>query len=190
MTDDYTPMTGHPVVCIMADCDRRHYARGLCEMHYARAKRSGSLPPKASEESLFWARVEKTDSCWLWVGHTASNGYGRVVFDGVSQAAHRVAYKILVGPIPEGSELDHVKSRGCISRACVNPAHLEPVTHRENTLRGETITAAAAAKSHCPRGHALVEGNLVPSSLRNGRRGCLTCSRERARQRREKVRYA
>ena len=135
-------------------------------------------------QSRFWTKVNKTDDCWLWTGNTASNGYGRVSIAGQNLAAHRVSYEWLVGPIPDGLELDHVRDRGCTSRACVNPAHLEPVTHRENTLRGDTITSRAAATTHCPRGHALEAGNLVPSSLKKGRRQCLTCSRQQAADRR------
>lgn len=190
---DYTPTTeevrtGHPRRCTYESCERTVHGRGLCEMHYARARRANALPPKATPEELFWARVEKTSTCWLWSGHVATNGYGRVKFNGISQPAHRVAYELTKGAVPEGLELDHVKALGCESRACVNPAHLEPVTHRENTLRGNTITARCATVTHCPRGHELAEGNLVPSSLKRGRRDCLTCSRQRAKERRNDMR--
>lgn len=143
------------------------------------------LRAEREQQARFWIRVEKVPGgCWLWRGTTASNGYGRFVIDDRNQAAHRIAYVWLVGPVPEGLELDHL----CSVRNCVNPRHLEPVTHRENTLRGDTITAAAAAKTHCPRGHELAGSNLVPSSLRNGRRDCLTCSRRRAAEYRERKR--
>jgi hypothetical protein len=85
----------------------------------------------------FWARVEKRpDGCWIWTGVINHNGYGRYTYarpDGRSLAsrAHRIAYELLVGPIPDGLQLDHL----CRVKACVNPAHLEPVTQDENMRR-------------------------------------------------------
>ena len=170
--------------CSIENCGKKHHAKGVCTTHYMRIVRTGT-PHQLTSEDVFWSRIEKVPrGCWLWTGPIATNGYGRASVDGRNVAAHRYCYEQLVGPIPDGLELDHVKARGCTSRACVNPAHLEPVTHRENTLRGETITAAAARRTHCPRGHELAPGNLVPSSLKKGRRGCLTCSREKAAERR------
>ena len=133
----------------------------------------------------FWTHVDMGYH-WLWHGMTAGNGYGRVVIDGKNQAAHRVAYEWLVGPIPDGLELDHL----CGVRNCVNPHHLEPVTHKENVARGKTITHYNSEKTHCPRGHELSGDNLVPSALRKGRRDCLTCSRQRAREYRERKRVS
>lgn len=72
-------------------------------------------------------------ACWLWQGEMNRNGYGRVWVNGKRLMAHRVVYESLRGPIGEGLLLDHL----CRNRACCNPDHLEPVTHRENTLRGE-----------------------------------------------------
>jgi len=75
--------------------------------------------------------------CWIWTGARSPLGYGAVSCGGgVTRRAHRATYELLVGPIPEGMQLDHVKARGCTSTACVNPAHLEPVTNAENTRRG------------------------------------------------------
>ena len=73
------------------------------------------------------------DECWIWVARLNRNGYGRLHDQGSEKMAHRVAYETFVGPIPEGKLLDHV----CRTRCCVNPAHLEPVTHSINTLRGK-----------------------------------------------------
>ena len=70
--------------------------------------------------------------CWLWTKCKNSDGYGRMRVNGVLEQVHRVSYEIFVGPIPEGLELDHT----CRNRACINPAHLEPVTHLENVRRG------------------------------------------------------
>lgn len=135
---------GLPAECAEAECDRATWGRGLCEMHYVRAMRAGTLPPRMSAEDKFWARVQKSDDgCWLWMGKPASNGYGRVRIGGKSYAAHRVAYEFSVGPIPDDLEIDHVMDRGCTSRACVNPAHLEPVTHQVNMMRAGNARRAA-----------------------------------------------
>lgn len=83
----------------------------------------------------FWQKVEKTSSCWLWRGHVKATGYGQVAFERgpvkKKFLAHRVSYELLVGPVPQGLTLDHL----CKVRRCVNPAHLEPVTQKENARR-------------------------------------------------------
>jgi hypothetical protein len=107
------------------------------------------------------------DGCWEWQGAKANLGYGRFYFDGQSRPAHRFSWTWLKGSIPKGLDIDHL----CRNTSCVNPTHLEPVTHRENLLRGDTIGARAAARTHCPKGHAL-------DGLRgNGCRYCKTCAR-------------
>src|SRR5579859_2557119 len=117
------------------------------------------------------------DGCWLWQGNIALNGYG--VFSHGSRAggrkrqtvyAHRAAYVLLRGDVPVGLELDHL----CRVRRCVNPSHLEPVTRRENVLRGlapSVIRQVNAKKTACPRGHAYDGVNI------NGARICRTCAR-------------
>ncbi len=120
------------------------------------------LPP----EVRFWAKVDKSGDCWLWTARLSHNGYGRFV----NQAAHRTAYEMLVGPIPEGMQLDHL----CRVRRCVNPSHLEPVTPRENLMRSENQVAKHAAKTHCPHGHPYSGRNLYISP--RGHRVCRACS--------------
>lgn len=120
----------------------------------------------------FWAKVVKTESCWIWTGSHQVGGYGNFQpIKGRGIGAHRYAYQITVGPIPNGLQLDHL----CRNRLCVNPAHLEPVTARENTLRGNTMPALNAAKTHCPNGHEY-------SHVWGGRRYCSTCQAAKTRR--------
>jgi hypothetical protein len=116
-------------------------------------------------------RINTSGDCWLWTGYVESNGYGRVPFDGRSRWAHRVVYQLLVGEIPQGLELDHL----CRNPRCVNPSHLEPVTHAEN-MRRSPIGAPQfhRTKTHCPQGHPYAGDNLV---LFRGMRYCRECQR-------------
>ena len=129
-------------------------------------------------DERFWVRVDKTETCWLWTA-ARTDGYGRFRLADRMAYAHRFAHELLVGPIPDDREIDHL----CRVRHCVNPAHMELVTSRENTLRGEGHAARNAAMALCPKGHPLVEGNLRLSQLRRGKRACLPCDREDARRR-------
>lgn len=124
----------------------------------------------------FWKKVKKTEACWIWTGATNGLGYGQF-WNQKQMGAHRWSYESLVGPIPPGLQLDHL----CRNRSCVNPAHLEPVTQRENTLRGDTFQARNAAKTHCPRGHLLAGDNLRWSPP--GHRSCRECDNAKRRAR-------
>lgn len=119
----------------------------------------------------FWSKVDKSGDCWIWTAAKFGNGYGMFSPDyrGKSWLAHRFAYEMKVGPIPEGLTIDHL----CRKHACVNPAHLEPVTKRENTLRGISPVAVNAQRTHCPHGHAYSPENTWVD--KTGARHCRIC---------------
>jgi hypothetical protein len=119
-----------------------------------------------SVEARFWEKVDKSGDCWIWTG-VLNHGYGGFApIHGLLVLTHRFAYELLIGPIPEGLQLDHL----CRVRSCVNPAHLEPVTQKENNRRAQAI------KTHCPSGHPYDEVNTY---LWQGRRKCRECRRIR-----------
>ncbi|ERG63489.1 hypothetical protein L332_03340 [Agrococcus pavilionensis RW1] len=128
-------------------------------------------------------KVAVVGDCWLWQGAIQSRGYGSVTDGrGSSVLAHRRAYEALVGPIPAGLTLDHVAARGCTSKRCVNPAHLEPVTAGENQRRG------LRAKTHCVHGHPLSGANLVVRDRGTHKeRSCRICRAAASRRYRERV---
>jgi hypothetical protein len=111
--------------------------RNICDVHRHRMRRHGSYHvnkrPELTQtyEERLLAKAVKTDGCWLWVGSIDRGGYGHFRHEGRLTKAHRVAYLTWVGPIPDGLELDHL----CNIRHCINPAHLEAVTHKENMRR-------------------------------------------------------
>ncbi|MCC6573302.1 MAG: HNH endonuclease [Planctomycetes bacterium] len=112
-------------------------------------------------------RDPETD-CWQWQG-ALTKGYGRIRVGGKRLLSHRVIYELMIGPIPEGMELDHL----CRLPSCQNPKHLEPVTHKENVRRGVSSFARKANATHCVRGHALTGDNLRMQP--NGLRNCKAC---------------
>lgn len=184
----------------MDGCTGTNTARGWCNVHYRRWKRTGD-PLKAAWErgdpvANFWAKVRRgePDQCWPWTGAITPDGYGRFVAP-VANLAHRYSYHLAYGAVPDG-ELDHLCHSGsaacgggksCPHRRCVNPAHLEPVTHAENSARismpmRQRRAAVRAAqqrnKTHCPRGHPYDERNTYVD--KRGCRNCRACRREAA----------
>lgn len=115
------------------------------------------------------------DSCVRWIASVDKHGYGQFRFRGTTYRTHRAAYILLVGEIPEGMDLDHL----CSDPRCVNPDHLEPVTHAENVRRGNA-GRNWAAKTHCPRGHEYTPDNVI-RHCQSGARVCRTCDLERKR---------
>lgn len=124
--------------------------------------------------------IDPDSGCFIWTGpthHGGENDYGQISYKGQTRPTHVAAWEELVGPIPDGLVLDHVVARGCKSRRCWNVAHLEPVTHVVNTLRGNSPMALNARKTACPAGHPYDEKN---TSIRGGSRICRRCERARA----------
>lgn len=170
--------------CSVESCERVHYGKGFCSLHYRRWKRNGDpritrrIFGRDNEATLLKLEqrmeVDPSTSCWIWSGAKIPDGYGQVRHQGKPAAVHRVAYSLLVGPIPEGLTLDHL----CRRRDCFNPDHLEPVTAIENTRRGDHKTSHRnRVKTHCKRGHPLAGDNLVCTS--QGKRQCRMCNRLR-----------
>ena len=122
----------------------------------------------------FWARVKKTDTCWLWQGETG-DGYGRIAENGRKRLAHHVSLALAGRTIPDGLEIDHL----CRVRSCVRPDHLEAVTHRENNLRGDN---RKRSQTHCLRGHSLSGANVY-TTPGTTKRACRACRLFRERRR-------
>jgi hypothetical protein len=171
--------------CMIDGCEKPAVSRGWCNAHYIRWYRFGDplwVHQAPTTADRFWAKVDKTSSCWLWAGATERNGYGRFNVTKKNQIpAHRWTYEQVNGPVPEGLELDHL----CRVRNCVNPDHLEAVTHRENMRRSMSITGIRARQTHCIRGHEFDEKNtyIIPNDRGRACRAC-AAEAERARRRR------
>ena len=140
----------------------------------------------------FVAQVDSTggpDACWPWRGRISDEGYGG--FGKGSDLAHRVAFELMVRPIGEGLNVDHLchnrdvtcaGGKTCQHRRCVNPAHLDAVTQRDNLLRSRhTAPHRNAAKTHCPKGHEYTPENTYSRTTTKGyrRRECRACRTER-----------
>lgn len=126
----------------------------------------------------FTSKIEVEGDCWQWRGTLLPSGYGKFSVGQKQCIAHRFSYETFVGPIPDGLQIDHL----CRNRGCVRPTHLEAVTGRVNLLRGETITARNASRTHCPQDHPYDEANTYVS--KQGSRLCRACDRDRKAARR------
>lgn len=142
----------------------------------------------ASTEDFFWDKVDKDGplpcelphlgKCWLWTGYKTARGYGHFAVHRKVGNAHRYAYELLIGLVPNGLHLDHL----CRNPSCVNPGHLEPVTPKENLRRSPlTVPSINAGKTHCPLGHPYDEANtcISPSSSSRECRACWPIKRKK-----------
>lgn len=124
----------------------------------------------AIERLLAWREIDEHSGCWVWDRSICGSGYGRIRSDGTQWLAHRLSYELFRGPIPAELVIDHL----CRNRKCINPAHLEVVTNRENGLRSPLIRG----KTHCAQGH---EFNAENTYWYRGQRRCKSCRRDRSR---------
>lgn len=132
----------------------------------------------------FLVRIAVTDNdCWVWQSSLTRKGYASFKYRGRTHVVHRYVYEALVGPIPDGLTLDHLADR-CTSKACCNPAHLEPVTSRENSLRSDhTLAGRQARQTTCGKGHEFTDANTYRAPGNPRRRGCRQCRAETQRTR-------
>jgi HNH endonuclease len=157
---------------------------------------STGIYPRKSPSDRFWERVDKRGPipahrpelgpCWVWTGGMHNAGYGYLSACGSKVLAHRFVYELVVGPIPEGLDIDHECHNGsgclggtsCPHRMCVNPMHLAPATRSANVLRGVGSPATNARKTHCKRGHEFTPENIYTHPGRPNHRECAICMRE------------
>lgn len=166
-------------ICSIPDCNNPHDAKGYCSVHYQRSRRHANpeinLMRPDLEES-FWAKVQKTETCWIWVGYVHHNGYGAFKHRGRRRPASVWAWMLRHGrEVPTGLEIDHL----CRNTVCVNPDHLEAVMPIVNKLRSASFAAVNARKTHCIHGHEFTPENTI---RREGRRRCRTCANRRRRK--------
>lgn len=123
----------------------------------------------------FWAKVQKTEGCWSWLGKKMPNGYGTFWTGEKYDLPHRFSYEVFNDEkIPIKLVIDHL----CRNRICVNPKHMEVVSRGENVLRGVGLTAQNARKTHCIRGHELTKDNIYEYKNKYNQvnqRICKTC---------------
>lgn len=134
-----------------------------------RALRGKEIPREKAGKGMNLYAIDIKTGCWIWSGSISDRGYGTAKRKGKFFRAHRLIYEEKKGVIPKGMTLDHL----CRNRICVNPDHLEPVTQKENSLRGNSICGINSRKTHCIRGHEFSNENTIRD--KNGGRRCRIC---------------
>jgi hypothetical protein len=165
------------VKCSHPDCGEAAVSKGRCDRHYRQWRReTADERPLIPWHDRFLAKVDRRsdDECWPWTGSiNKQTGYGEFNLNGVVVPAHRLAYEVGHGPIPDGFTIDHVKANGCTRRDCQNwVRHLEAVTHWENNRRGNSAAAQAARAEECPNGHEYTPETTLTM---DGQRRCKIC---------------
>jgi HNH endonuclease len=139
---------------------------------------------EADIAEVLLARSVKVDGgCRRWTGAHVPKGYGQIRFDGKTRGVHVVAHEIWIGPVPDGLEVDHVYANGCRYRDCIEPSHLEAVTHAENVRRRHMEPS-----THCPNHHEYTPENtkqVIRAGTPQDERRCRECQKNDARARRE-----
>lgn len=147
-----------------------------------RIKQPRTIPITRVDSVHFFGKVKKSSGCWKWLAHKTKDGYGQFAIDRKAYFAHRVAYTLLKGKIPNGLHIDHL----CRHPWCVNPSHMEAVSLVTNTMRGnlgKVQRERHAKRTTCPKGHAKIGDNLVVYQKGGYQcRGCRTCKREELRR--------
>jgi hypothetical protein len=161
-------------VCVIGDCSRSVLARGWCGAHWQKWRKYGDPLGEAVRATLadrFWSKVNRTDSCWLWTSALDNAGYGVFsIGNSKTERAHRLTWEWANGRRPlDGMHLDHL----CRVTACCNPDHLEEVTPRENSVRGEGRAGTYSRTNTCERGHSMKDAYVRPDT---GARMCRECS--------------
>lgn len=127
-----TPRTPTRYACSFEGCEKKHLAKGLCAAHRAQHLAGTELRPAKTlgmpVEERFDLYVDKSGDCWNWTGGKFRAGYGSFNPGGQNVRAHRFAFELANGPIPEGAEIDHI----CLNRGCVRPEHLRLTTRKQN----------------------------------------------------------
>lgn len=143
---------------------------------------TGILEAPMTTVETFCRKIIVTDGCWLYNGYIAQSGYGQFAIKGRSKFTHRIMWELVGRDIDLTKRLDHL----CRVRNCVNPAHLEQVTARTNTVRGISVPAINANKTHCVRGHELSGDNLYVRKA-SQKRNCKRCHRDMMRLRMRRI---
>lgn len=152
---------------------------------YRRGRESIQYHPRGMsvrERLLDRIFIDPITVCWNWAGSKAGGGYGLILVAGRVRGVHVLSYETFIGPIPDGLEIDHL----CRNKGCINPEHLEAVTHRVNILRGNGITAKKAQQTICKWGHEFTPENTYATA--RGGRDCRACKRKQNRDRYERSR--
>lgn len=174
--------------CSFPGCEKRPHAHGLCGGHRQQMAKGRDLTPLNPARQnrgkplaeRFAMKVQKTDGCWLWTGASNHLGYGQIWVTEERRVvqAIRVSLRLHGVEVPADRDVDHL----CRNKRCVNPEHLEPVTHAVNMARAPfTGRDWQAAKTHCPHGHEYTAGNTYLRRNASGTlsRECRTCRKAR-----------